>query len=276
MRIKNRKIRKFVIRLNKISFLSAIFDYFIKLILGNKLYRSIVTKGFSSKKLAIGEQNKYGIDSSWITVDMSGADFNFDFRIKPTIPMSDSSVKLIYCSHVVEHLSDDANIHVFNESYRLLETGGVFRIEAPDLFKIIAAYRNRNQKFFLDLMSDDEKKHSSIEQVFVGLLSCYIVNGHHVPVSFDTTKMHEKLNTLSDSEFAMWCVSLLSPAQYKTGGHINPMSFEKLSKLLKAAGFSDINVTNTGLSSHSLMVEELSGIEREHRGFYSVILEAVK
>ncbi len=51
MRIKNRKIRKFVIRLNKISFLSAIFNYFIKLILGNKLYRSIVTKGFSQKNM---------------------------------------------------------------------------------------------------------------------------------------------------------------------------------------------------------------------------------
>jgi len=58
------------------------------------------------------------------------------------LPLKNSSIKGVYCSHVLEHLTyEDFNIAIRNV-YKILQPGGVFRIVVPDLEFYI---RNYNQ-----------------------------------------------------------------------------------------------------------------------------------
>lgn len=276
MRIYNKSVRKVIWAFYRISIFKNIIDKALFLVFDNKIYRRFCTQNFSSKKLAIGEMNRYGIDSSWITVDMAGADFNVDFRYERALPKAPNSVSIIYCSHVFEHLSDDTLLGVLGECHRLLEPGGTIRIEAPDVLKIIGAFKQNDLKFFDNLMSNKEKKYFSVEKVFMGLLACYIENDVHIPVNYDSTLMKEKLHELEEEDFARWAISLMSKEEIITGGHINTMSYRKISKLLQKTGFSNITEVQTGISNSVQMSKELKGIERTHRGFYSVIIEATK
>ena len=276
MRVHNKIFLKVFKTFYRMPLIKKLFDLALSFVFGNLSYRRLCTKNFSSKKLAIGEMNRYGIDSSWITVDMGGADFNIDFRRDRSLPLRPNSISLIYCSHVFEHLSDETLLGVLEESYRLLEPGGTVRIEAPDVFKIIGAFKQNNLGFFHRLMSEQEIKSSSVEQVFMGLLACYIENDAHVPVSCDGALLRKKLYELEEEDFALWAISLMSKEEIITGGHINSMSFRKISDLLQRAGFASVTEVKTGMSNSTQMLKELKGIERTHRGYYSAIVEATK
>jgi SAM-dependent methyltransferase len=276
MRIYNKTFRKMIKTVYRIPAFKIIIDKALSFVFGNKVYRRLCTGNFSSTKLAIGEMNRYGIDSSWITVDMNGADFNVDFRYERKLPKASNSVSLIYCSHVFEHLTDDTLLGILSECHRILEPGGTIRIEAPDVLKIINAFKQNDVTFFYNLMSNKEKKSPNVEKVFMGLLACHIKNDVHTPVNYDPTLMREKLLELADEDFALWAISLLSKDEIITGGHINAMSFRKISQLLQKAAFSIIDEVETGTSNSLEMSNELKGIERIHRGYYSIIVEATK
>jgi len=58
------------------------------------------------------------------------------------LPIPDAEYQLIYCSHVLEHLSlSDFRIALQN-SYRKLEKGGIFRFVLPDLEYYVKRYVN--------------------------------------------------------------------------------------------------------------------------------------
>ncbi|MBE9033800.1 class I SAM-dependent methyltransferase [aff. Roholtiella sp. LEGE 12411] len=49
------------------------------------------------------------------------------------LPIPDSSVDLLYCSHVLEHLSLEQLRQSLKNCYRYLKPGGIFRLVLPDL-----------------------------------------------------------------------------------------------------------------------------------------------
>jgi SAM-dependent methyltransferase len=49
------------------------------------------------------------------------------------LPISDDSIRLLYCSHVLEHLTLDELRRALHNCYRLLQPGGIFRFVLPDL-----------------------------------------------------------------------------------------------------------------------------------------------
>ncbi|TGM82259.1 methyltransferase domain-containing protein [Leptospira mtsangambouensis] len=75
---------------------------------------------------------------------------NFDFvsrskdviavDLRKGIPVEDSTVSVIYSSHVLEHFSRGKVNHFLQEIYRSLEPGGILRIVVPDLEQIVRAY----------------------------------------------------------------------------------------------------------------------------------------
>jgi hypothetical protein len=66
------------------------------------------------------------------------------------IPLPDKSVKVLYSSHMFEHLSRDGTIKFLNEARRVLSDDGVIRIVIPDLEKEIATYNeNKNADNFM-------------------------------------------------------------------------------------------------------------------------------
>jgi SAM-dependent methyltransferase len=57
------------------------------------------------------------------------------------LPVSDGAARVVYCSHVLEHLSLEGLRAALRESYRILQSGGTFRLVVPDLEVIVDSYR---------------------------------------------------------------------------------------------------------------------------------------
>ena len=58
------------------------------------------------------------------------------------LPIRDSSVAVLYTSHMLEHLSQDGARRFLREALRVLEDGGVLRIAVPDLKLAVEEYKS--------------------------------------------------------------------------------------------------------------------------------------
>ncbi|TRZ51001.1 methyltransferase domain-containing protein [bacterium] len=66
--------------------------------------------------------------------------------IRKKFPLSNSSVKVIFCSQVLEHFEYWEAKHILSECYRVMKTGGILRISVPDIEKIISNYSTNKDK----------------------------------------------------------------------------------------------------------------------------------
>lgn len=65
-------------------------------------------------------------------------------NVATKLPVGDGSCRLVYCSHVLEHLSLADFRHAIKETRRILEVGGIFRGVMPDLETYAKAYTQSN------------------------------------------------------------------------------------------------------------------------------------
>jgi len=106
-----------------------------KEIMLHRLHRAGVkrAKAYAEKRglklnIGCGPNRKEG----WLNIDLSpGAEFSLDMRER--IPLPDGSATIIYSEHFLIFLDypDDVN-HFLRECYRVLESGGIFRVGVPD------------------------------------------------------------------------------------------------------------------------------------------------
>lgn len=61
------------------------------------------------------------------------------------LPIPENSVKYLYCSHILEHLSLTDCHHALQNCYRHLEAGGIFRLVLPDLEAMAKQYVNTTE-----------------------------------------------------------------------------------------------------------------------------------
>lgn len=57
------------------------------------------------------------------------------------LPVPDGAARLVYCSHVLEHLPLDGLRAAFAETFRILAPGGIFRLVMPDLEQLVDEYK---------------------------------------------------------------------------------------------------------------------------------------
>ncbi len=250
------------------------------------LFRRAFTRNYSSGKIALGEKHSYlRADPSWIILDIEDADFNVDFRSHAPFPFEAETQDIIYSSHCVEHIPNEAILYWLRESYRILKPGGYIRLEAPDAEKVIAAYKNKDQnflKFFSDKNRTELVEKRNLPEIYaedhiavIGFLSCYQekIPGH-IPVLADKAEVDSRLQSLSLEEFCQWCVSLQTDEQLASRGHSNPIYYEKIHQLLAEVGFRDIKKMSNRKTE--IPKVNISGIERRGRSFYSIYVEARK
>jgi SAM-dependent methyltransferase len=218
-----------------------------------------------------------------VTLDWTDADYVVDLRQTDHLPFRDGSQRFVYSSHLVEHLDDETIARLFAECRRILRPSGTIRIETPDAARFVEAYRRGDADFFGYFAASNRESHvvrlglpeTVLEphNVLVGELSSYIEpgSGAHVYPLVERSEVDRRSSGGDLDAFGAWCVSLQTPEQYMSGGHINCLYFEKLERLLRAAGFTRIERKANRESSARRLV---AGIERRHRAFYSVYVEA--
>jgi SAM-dependent methyltransferase len=67
--------------------------------------------------------------------------------IRKKMPFKNNSVDLLFCSHVLEHMTYDDCILSLRNSYNLLKYNGTFRIIMPDLNSYISIYLEEKNNF---------------------------------------------------------------------------------------------------------------------------------
>jgi len=122
--------------------------YLVRIIKNGWFLRPLIIKCWKTHGLNLGDTNINFGCWGWETVDINNADHKVNFR-NGNLPFQDNSIKVIYSSHMIEHIFDESAQVLFNEIYRILEKGSRFRFVCPDLDKAIDAYQKEDLFFFL-------------------------------------------------------------------------------------------------------------------------------
>lgn len=89
--------------------------------------------------------------SNWYKENKIGISYDL-FDLKP-LPIDDNSANIIYSSHTVEHINDEAAQNMFNEAHRILKINGIIRLTMPDIDLCYKTIIN-NDRYFWKQMSD--------------------------------------------------------------------------------------------------------------------------
>jgi ubiquinone/menaquinone biosynthesis C-methylase UbiE len=75
--------------------------------------------------------------------------------VRQGLPLPDSSVDLVNCSHLIEHLTLPEAHKLCGEIYRVLRPGGITRISTPDAKVIIRHFISSDMDFFNKIQPDE-------------------------------------------------------------------------------------------------------------------------
>jgi predicted SAM-dependent methyltransferase len=106
-------------------------------------------------------------ENGWIIVDMTN-NCDIFWNLSKGIPFPENSVKKIYCSHMLEHLTFNENIKFLSSCLKTLVPGGIFSACVPNARLFIEAYLNKDDF--------DEKKYLSCEGAYDGISKIDYIN----------------------------------------------------------------------------------------------------
>ncbi|MFW9996693.1 MAG: methyltransferase domain-containing protein [Candidatus Odinarchaeota archaeon] len=204
-------------------------------------------------------------ESDWYSGAQRKSHFiNFDLFSLDKLPIPDDSAEIVYSSHTVEHINDEAAQNIFNEANRILKKGGTFRFSTPNVDLEYKAYSNGDRDYFywIDAYSVRKNyeriklkmpmKESSVQQVFL----------FHFASSLSELVNDESLETVSDEEideifskldyeealnyFTSRCP--LTVQMKYPGFHMNWWNEKKAFRMLREAGFDEIYRSGFGQS----------------------------
>lgn len=79
--------------------------------------------------------------SDWINVDIArGPEIDVVCDVRKGLPFPSGSCSLIFCEHMIEHLSRSDAGAFLTECFRVLQPGGVIRLSTPDAERFLRSY----------------------------------------------------------------------------------------------------------------------------------------
>jgi predicted SAM-dependent methyltransferase len=178
----------------------------------------------------------------WLNVDLPPAQLGLNLRWG--LPLRDGSVKYVFMSHVLEHFYyPHEALGILREIRRVLAPSGRVRIIVPDIQKFLVAYATGDRAFF-----------EARKQVW--------------PRSSQGTRLEQLLLYTGTGRGA-------SPSFFF--GHKGGYDYETLRRLLRRAGFTDVQRSDYMASSEAaLRVDDHSAVADASfkDGQYSLFVEA--
>ncbi len=206
-------------------------------------------------------------------------DFNIDLNEIRELPIESNSLEIIYCSHVIEHLTDATLEVLFSEIYRILKKGGLCRVICPNADLYYRAYQ-LNDSSFWKYPNAYGIKYSSIHMAFVDFFASVLTPEHPFTKCEKATQKQitDKFSTLSQNAFFDYFKQMIPDnAEYSgkfPADHINWFTSKKLIELISRFGFTSVY--------QSGFLQSASGKMRNFLLFdntvpeYSLYLESVK
>lgn len=228
--------------------------------------------------LNLGAGNWYS--KGWGVVDWYADPQYIDYKINllenQNLPIKNNSIKYVFASHLIEHLTDQNDQKLFSEVYRIIRKDGCFRIACPDADKAFHAYKSGNKNFFF-LNNEVYLVGDSIERRLVNFFASFKCKNYDNVLDYsggpvvNNKEVRDKFDTLSASEFINWCKSLIPQEAYYRA-HINGFNYNKLYKMLLDAGFSKVYLSSYRESS----IPEMRKEHFDNRPNHSLYVEAIK
>jgi predicted SAM-dependent methyltransferase len=163
------------------------------------------------------------------------------FSMKP-LPIKSNTFKIVYMSHVIEHLTDKVAQYTLKEVYRILcPHNGIVRLTQPDMKIAYKAYMANDRDFFKGYY-----KPLSMEQIFIDRFASSLTKEasfQHLGVKALSDDYIKKiLKSLPMEKALSHFTKLCSIEQQRASpsGHISWWTHDKLKNSLKKAGFSKI------------------------------------
>jgi SAM-dependent methyltransferase len=217
----------------------------------------------------------------WINVDLyipeEFSDIKIDLLKQQRLPIASNSMRVAFCSHLIEHLTDDNDMNLFREIFRILGDGGVFRVSCPSADKALAAYSKGETEFFFNddggvMLIGDTTERRLVN--FFASFRCKDYKGFDDYIGgpiVDDKEVKQAFETKSADEFIKWCADLIPADAYYTA-HINGFYAEKLKFMLEKAGFSCVMESEYKQS----MLRELRMDRFDGRPEMSMFVECIK
>lgn len=182
-------------------------------------------------------------------------------ELKP-FPVESNKAELVYSSHTIEHVSDEAVRNMLKESYRILKPGGGIRLTTPDALLEFKAYRRNDIKYWYwtkqyDRPGSWEKQfntspaEASIHQLFLHHFAsqlCEIDIDASPEKKFSDAEIMDVFSSKPEVETLDFFTKQCRFNSRYPGSHINWWTHGKIMSFLREAGFSDPYISGWGQS----------------------------
>jgi SAM-dependent methyltransferase len=227
-------------------------------------------------KQSLSERRFYNIGAGsfqhpyWTNIDFANEHYskvqkdfiNYNLMEMKPLPIEDNVAEIVYSSHTIDHINDEAVLNMLRESYRILKPQGCIRLTTPDAWLEYQAYKRNDITYWYWV--DWYSKPGSWERLYKSPLSEVSIHQlflHHFAsqlCEIDIDDSPEK--KYSDSEISEYFSNNpdVSGLDYFTkqckfnadhpGNHINWWTHEKVISFLREAGFSAPYVSGWGQS----------------------------
>lgn len=180
----------------------------------------------------------------------------YDLTSRKQLPFLDNSLKAVYISHVIEHLSDDHVQYCFTEVHRCLQQGGFFRITCPDIDFEYDAYCRGDLSVWM-WPTPWGARSFSIEQRFLEHFATILTFNYPDSASrkYSDEEIRDVFSRLPKEEALDYFITQI-PMQLKPfypENHINWFNVIKLMTMLRKAGFESIYDSRYGQSKTPIM-----------------------
>lgn len=214
----------------------------------------------------------------------------YDLLSLNPIPINSNSAEIVYSSHTIEHITDEAAQFVFDEVYRILKNKGVFRLTTPNIELAYRAFKENDLHYFhhiyryssnstivngIEVIKD--KTNTSIEQLFLFHFASSISSLHNFGEKKLTDNEIKNIFNDKDLESALNYCTALCPLEIQKkfpGNHINWWKKEKIFKMLRKTGFNKIFLSQYG-QSFSPILRNTNYFDNTHSEM-SLYVEAIK
>ncbi len=188
----------------------------------------------------------------WTGVDLEPANgVTWNFRRMEPLPIQDGAMKLVYTSHLLEHLTDAEVRFLLGDAFRCVEPGAFIRVTLPDFDLGFAAYRAGWRTFFTSVA--DYAPIDTGQSVGWFFLDMYAGN---LPVEDgDLARLFSDMEPEVAMDVLRRRIEETDLADY--AGHVNWFNCDRISRFLAEAGFVDVERSAFG-QSRALVLRDTS------------------
>jgi SAM-dependent methyltransferase len=187
---------------------------------------------------------------------------NYDLMSKGPLPIEKGSAEVIYTSHTIEHIKEDAVMNFFKEAFKALKRGGVFRITCPNAeLDFRAMDRGDNQYYYWN-------RKGTIQERWLKH------NASSCSSEFNSSEIKRIVDKLGFEKSLEYFTNKCEFNPLRPGDHISWWTHDKVIKFLENAGFKNIYRSGYGQSILPIL-RDTSLFDSTHPKL-SLYVEAIK